>query len=274
MESGTIRQQHFSRHITFVVRKRATTVETMATKKSVSFHDAEKIAVVVCTIPNREEFDEKDVENLFYSRSDYHMSRTSAKVISNESERYGFSKNLDETFTEKGKVAQDNLNLWTIHGHMRRGLERWSNREHGDERQKEQFQAVMSVLRAQDDMSSASRKVDDEKLRRVSHKATRTARHFARMMGKADSFAVSSEASIPDDVSSFTEAMGSVALSTETSSEVVDDNEDFMKESHHERSTKRSLFSFGRKSSTKGRGKLDDSPRGKLDDTRGLSRVA
>jgi hypothetical protein len=37
------------------------------------------------------------------------------------------------------------------------------------------------------------RVVDAEKLRKVSSKVTKTARHFARMMGKADSFVIEAE---------------------------------------------------------------------------------
>lgn len=76
--------------------------------------------------------------------------------------------------------------------------ERWANRDHGETRQKDQFQAIMAVLRAQDDFYAKGMddldpdKVSDH-LRKISHKATRTSRHFARMMGKADSFAVAQE---------------------------------------------------------------------------------
>ena len=48
----------------------------------------------------------------------------------------------------------------------------------------------MAVLQAQDDMLYSKMPIDCEALRKVSHKATRTARHFARMMGKADAYAV------------------------------------------------------------------------------------
>lgn len=220
------------------------------------------MANVVCTIPNREDLEDEHREMLYYSRSDYHMSRSTAKVISKESERYGFSKNLDDTFAEKSKGAQENLNLWSSHGHMRRGLERWSNREHGDTRQQDQFQTIMAVLRAQDDLLLKSKHADVEKLRRVSHKSTRTARHFARMLGKADSFALSNDGNGSDDISVATEAMGSVSLSvsthgTNTTSSTCgttvtegsdDTHSDSLKDSPPVRTTKRGgLFKFGRK---------------------------
>ncbi|GKY99607.1 hypothetical protein MPSEU_000915000 [Mayamaea pseudoterrestris] len=163
------------------------------TKKSVSFpSNHEHLHVIVCLIETREEL---DLEDLYFTRTDYHSSRTAAKLTSREAERCGYSKNLNETFdAQKSAEIQDKLNLWCVHGHSRRGLERWANSKHGEERQADQFQATMAVLRAQDDMlCSGKRRVDLEKLRRVSHKATKTSRQFARMMGKADSYAMAQQ---------------------------------------------------------------------------------
>jgi hypothetical protein len=229
-----------------------------STKKRVRFPAI--IASIVCTIPNREDYIEEDHGLLFFSRSDYHISRSSAKMISRESERYGFSKNLEETYTEKSKIAQDSLNLWTSRGHARRGLERWANRKHGDARQQDQFQSVMAVLRAQDDMLAGRKGIDHEQIRKVSHKATKIARHFARMMGKADSHALASELKDPDDVTIATEGMSSVAFS-EDSSSVVDMKDDLLKDSisNHERSSsKRTLFGFGRKNRAAREKTIDD----------------
>jgi hypothetical protein len=232
------------------------------TKKRVRFPvEDESIGTVVCTIPNREDYIDEDHGLLFFSRSDYHISRSSAKMISRESERYGFSKNLEDTYAEKSKAAQESLNLWTSNGHSRRGLERWANRKHGDARQQDQFQSVMAVLRAQDDMLAARKGVDHEQIRKVSHKATRIARHFARMMGKADSHALASELNeCVDDVTITTEAMSSVALSEDSS--VTDIKDDLMKDngSGHERpSSKRTLFRFGRKNRASREKVVDDS---------------
>lgn len=160
-------------------------------KRSVRFASGHS---VVCLLETREELQaDKMIEELYFSRAEYQMSRSGAKVISKEAERYGYSKNLDETYSSKSAEIQDRLNLWACHGHSRRGLERWANTKHGEERQQDQFQAIMAVLRAQDEMISKKNEVDCEKLRKVSHKATKTSRHFARMMGKADSYAMAQE---------------------------------------------------------------------------------
>lgn len=49
----------------------------------------------------------------------------------------------------------------------------------------------MAVLEAQDEMlQKTNGYIDIDRLRKVSYKSTKVARHFARMMGKADSYAV------------------------------------------------------------------------------------
>ena len=156
-------------------------------KKRVSFDaDHEKMAQVVCEIPKCDEMTNDVLNDLYFCREDYSEQRMEAKSTSREADRSGVAKHLDETFSEKNKDAQDRLNTWTTAGSDCRGLERWANRKHGDKRQQDQFNAIMTVLQVQDDLWASKRKVDDEALRKASHKATRAARHFARMMGKAD----------------------------------------------------------------------------------------
>jgi hypothetical protein len=158
--------------------------------------DTTAVATVVCIIPNLEDFTPEDHENLWFSKADYHMCRAEAKVISRESVRLGHSINLDHTYTEKSSAAQAQLQIWVEEGVASRGLERWANKEHGELRQTDQLEAVMAVLEAQDEMLAAvrcGRTADPEKIRKVSIKATKTARHFARMMGKADSYVMAAE---------------------------------------------------------------------------------
>ena len=161
------------------------------TTKRAWFPDEKNIASVVCVIPNREDFMEEDYEKLWFSKADYQMSRTSAKALSRETKRRGYSKHLDGTYNEKSTEAVEQLQLWSRHGHGRRGLERWANCEHGEQRYQDQFKVIMAVLEAQDEMLySREGKVDAEKLRKVYYQATRVSRHFALMMGKADSCAM------------------------------------------------------------------------------------
>lgn len=104
--------------------------------------------------------------------------------------------------------------------------ERWANRDHGLARQSDQFQVIMEVLRAQDEYytdksKDTAKKVDH--LRKVSHKATRTSRHFARMMGKADAYALTQDLQ-DDEQSAITEMSGMTLHSDYRKSSVTDAN--------------------------------------------------
>jgi hypothetical protein len=170
---------------------------------------------------------------------------------------------LEDVFAEKNKLAQEGLNKWASHEDSRRGLERWSNKDHGEKRQQEQFQVIMAVLRAQDDMIM-EKKVDPEQLRKVSYKATKVARNFARMIGKANSHAVSAALKDDDDVSLQT-VLSHLSKQTENSSlkgvlklpepehdeltaEIDVMSIDDLKDScHTAKSSRRLRFGFGRK---------------------------
>lgn len=198
-------------------------VSPLSSKKTVRFPEEEtEIALIVCEIPTREEFTNEDKEMLFFSKEEYQVSRTAAKLVSKESHRNGESKNLENTFIEKNEETQCKLNNWARRGHNRRGLERWINRDHGEKRQNEQFAAIQSVLEAQEEMQIRGKEVDHEKLRKVSHKATKTSRHFARMMGKADSYAIANELKGMDDSlsiygnESITSTMSTASISSQS----------------------------------------------------------
>ncbi|KAL7580235.1 hypothetical protein ACA910_012975 [Epithemia clementina (nom. ined.)] len=143
-------------------------------------------------VPCRSELEEEDLELLHFTKNDYKASRAEARSDSQDLERSGGGAPLQTAFGPKSKETQEQLNKWATAGHVCRGLERWSNRAHSEKRQLEQFAAVMAVLQAQHDMS-VEKKDDVEAVRKVAAKATRNARHFARMMGKADSHAVALE---------------------------------------------------------------------------------
>jgi len=190
--------------------------------------DDANLFTIVCEIPCRQEYTEQDLQDLFFQKKDFSTSRSAAKVRSRECESRGDSSVLRNSFSEKSKSIQEQLNVWTTTSaqHDCRGLERWSNREHGDQRSQEQFSAIMAILQAQQDMinanimrsnkqrhstrrssinstasrstvastaSTTSQAIDYDSLRKVAIKVTRSARHFARMMGKADSHAVATE---------------------------------------------------------------------------------
>lgn len=210
-------------------------------KKSVMFaFDEALVAQVVCYLPAREELEPGHLEELYYTRPEFQLQRVSAKGDSREAKNNGLSKNLDDAFSEKNKNAQQCLEKWTSKGEAARGLERWANREHGEKRQQLQFSAIMAVLQAQDDMLYSKCPVDAEHLRRVSYKATRQARHFARMMGKADAVAVGIDAK--EEVSSLA---GISALSIDSSGKRSGPSDDLsVAVSYHHRSDTSSIASL------------------------------
>ena len=162
--------------------------------KSVRFEQqGDELANTIHKVPCRTDMDAIEFKSLFFDKEDYRTARSAARRDSLEVERNGSAQQLQMAFGVKSKASQEQLNCWTTANHGCRGLERWANKIHGEKRQIEQFAAVMAILRAQDDMINANQNIDRDALRRIATKSTRNARHFARMMGKADSYAVGLE---------------------------------------------------------------------------------
>lgn len=93
------------------------------------------------------------------------------------------------------------LTHWVRVGHSRRGLERWSVSSHSDSRNAARQDAIRTVLveqnqegEAEDERAGTGDGTDGmaERLRRVSIRATRSARLFARAIGQADAAAIGS----------------------------------------------------------------------------------
>jgi hypothetical protein len=160
----------------------------------VSFPQDETImAQVVAEIEPCMNYTDQDRKNLWYARSDYHFSRSTARVIAKESERYGHSKHLDGVYCSDAfpQQAQEALNLWVLHGHCRRGLERWANTHHGLIRKEDQRMYMQGILRVQQEMKlkdayGGDKVAQAERLREVGFILSRKATGFARMMGEAD----------------------------------------------------------------------------------------
>ncbi len=165
-------------------------------RQSVIF--AENEAQVVLEVESCFDYPDDIRQALWHSRSDYHFSKSSSRVIAKESERYGYSRHLDGVYKATyAQQVQDSLNIWCLHGHSRRGLERWSNSPHGLERKDDQYRYINGVLRAQSEMKLKD-EYCDERLREVGHVLSRKSRLFAQMMGEADSNAARWEFGIVD----------------------------------------------------------------------------
>ncbi|GAX16001.1 hypothetical protein FisN_22Hh142 [Fistulifera solaris] len=188
--------------------------------KKVRFPEDDQLVILLKEVENREDWTESEREALFFSKQDYANSRRSTKLVTLHSEKKGYSIHLKDAFSEKSEDAQEHLNQWCLHGHEHRGLERLTCKSHGEHRHEEQFRAVMAVLQTQDELLTKGKDVDPQKLRKVSYKATRAARHFARMIAKADMYAVENEALVELDDESMT-----TTTVTSASSVVVTDDE-------------------------------------------------
>ena len=167
----------------------------------------EHIAQVVLEIDPCFSFTDEQRKCLWYARSDYHFSKQSARVVAKESERYGHSKHLEGVYISAySQQVQDTLNLWALHGHTRRGLERWANSRHGLIRKNDHEMYEQGILRAQQEMKFKNACEGDkdqqaERLREVSLVLSRKSRLFAQMMGEADAKAVASDQSATRDSS-------------------------------------------------------------------------
>lgn len=148
-------------------------------------HFPQQVSQVVCEIEDVLSLSQEDKQRLWFSRSDYDFSKSSARVIAQESERYGQSKHLDNAY---GEDAQASLNLWALHGLQRRGLERWANTAHGDLRKKDQHRYISSILRAQTEMNlkGISLEVRQQMVSSLSQNLSQRATQFAQRMANAD----------------------------------------------------------------------------------------
>mmetsp|Transcript_8719 Transcript_8719/g.20871 ORF Transcript_8719/g.20871 Transcript_8719/m.20871 type:complete len:269 (+) Transcript_8719:142-948(+) len=147
------------------------------------------LATVLCEIEDVLSLTSEDKTRLWFSRSDYDFSKSSARVVAKESERYGKSKHLDNTYVKTfDQDAQTSLNLWAMHGPQRRGLERWANSAHGDLRKKDQHRYTSSLLRAQTDMKlkGVEPSVRTQMLQTIGEGLSQRSRQFAQMMASAD----------------------------------------------------------------------------------------
>ena len=151
--------------------------------------EKDALETVVCEIEDVLSLTSEDKKRLWYSHNDYKFSKSSAKVVAQESERYGKSKHLDNTYVKSfDQDVQTSLNLWAMHGFKRRGLERWANSAHGSMRKKDQHRYMSSIIRAQTEMNhnAVEPSVRWQMFQTMGEGLSKRSRQFAQMMGNAD----------------------------------------------------------------------------------------
>ncbi len=177
--------------------ERATSIQLTMSKK-VQFPSQEALLSVVDYVPSRTTLSQEDYKRLWYQRSDFQFSKSKARMISKESQSYGYSADLEGVYGGCLPSTQERLNLWCRYGHSRRGLERWANETHGQTRKREQSRAVKTVIFAQREMQKCGQSTEVEELRAISEALTQNAREFAQRMGQADEYAVALEQQLPN----------------------------------------------------------------------------
>jgi hypothetical protein len=151
--------------------------------------EKDALETVVCEIEDVLSLTSEDKKRLWFSHHDYKFSKSSAKVVAQESERYRKSKHLDNTYVKSfDQDVQTSLNLWAMHGSQRRGLERWANTALGDMRKKDQHRYMSSLLRAQTEMNlkAVEPSVRWQMFQTMGEGLSKRSRQFAQMMGNAD----------------------------------------------------------------------------------------
>lgn len=230
--------------------------------KKVRFPEDENIVMILKEVENREDWTECEKEALFFSKQEYALSRRATKLVTHSCERKGYTAHLKDAFSEKSIDVQEHLNQWCLHGHEHRGLERVSCKLHGEKRHEEQFRAVMIVLQTQDEMLAKGKEVDPEKLRKVSYRMTRAARHFARMIAKADMYAVENEALAElDDEASVMTTSTSVSTVVAADDDISLPRIDTLRDSMHSPTKRFSRFNFMNRTRAKRKDALTLSPR-------------
>jgi hypothetical protein len=155
--------------------------------KSVSFSDEIKIRTF------EEEF-EVSTEERWFAGGDYVTMKLTSRSEAKEWRRHGYSFLLKETFQDPRSNAQEYMNAFVRQEGLlsRRGLERHLSRQHGEERSTAKDRARRTVLSQQWRLQRQGRKIGEiaEHIALVYEEACRTAKIFARRLGKADELGV------------------------------------------------------------------------------------
>ena len=147
-------------------------------KKSVSFDELSN---------TRHIYDGRSTDILWEFPEFFEEARSLARTDGKAARLAGYSKLIEHSFSEPSEDIQKCLNEFAKHSDAR-GLERFTNRRHYDERKKERAQALQAVLigQRQAKEQGLSQAVAEEQLREVSLVFCLNAKVFARRLGKAD----------------------------------------------------------------------------------------
>ena len=154
--------------------------------RSVHFpQNSNDLSRVVCFVPSRCDLTTRDRQILWFQQAEFTVIKRTARVIASDSSSYGLGAILDDCYGEMTEERQANINQWCMHGHSRRGLERWSSRIQGNRRVQDNQRTVEETLSIQAVMKLTGG-VNEEVLGQQYSQMCYIAKGFALMMGRAD----------------------------------------------------------------------------------------
>lgn len=107
-----------------------------------------------------------------------------------DAQRFGLGGLLTEIYCTGHKETQDRLNYWCRMGSSVRGLERFANGDFNARRSAYRKRAVVSVVRAQEELKNEKGIDTTNILKRLSEAYTEQARVFSQRLGQADEHAL------------------------------------------------------------------------------------
>ena len=147
-------------------------------KKSVSFDESSNTRLV---------YDGRSTDVLWDFPEFFQEARKLARTEGKAARNAGYSKFVEHSFSEPPEGIQKSLNEFVTLSDAR-GLERFTSRQHYQERKRERAQALQAVLigQRQAKEQGISQALAEEQLREVSLVFCLNAKVFARRLGKAD----------------------------------------------------------------------------------------
>lgn len=155
----------------------------------------ERLEVIACYVSPRSELSVDEIEECWYSASDFDSFKETSRYISRETRASPFAHLLRDSYA----TSQHLLDLWAMYGKSLRGLEHAVVQTHGIQRTMIRQINREAVIGAQDRLSHSGADVSLI-LARVSRGISRPAGDFAAGMALADLQAVISDhqsASLP-----------------------------------------------------------------------------
>jgi hypothetical protein len=163
----------------------------MTEKKPICVRFDERLEVIACYVPPRSELSVDEIEECWYSASDFHKFKQTSRLISRETRGSPFARLLKDSYGTRS-TSQHLLDLWVMYAKSMRGLEHAIVQTHGIQRRMIRQVNREAVISAQDRLSHSGADISII-LARVSRGISRPASDFAAGMALADLQAVISD---------------------------------------------------------------------------------